>query len=231
MGDQFHFSSKLGVIGRMLDDWDVSRNTKEEVIEKYNKFWGKKYGNKVMPLSFHNLPKSFRGDSTIDIFWYCFKHSYLLRDLDFPALKNLSLRMKHEFYMPGEYLYKCGQFKTKMYYIVTGVVEVVGGNERSSPMISFLDGTVLGEISFLRALKSIVNLRCATYTNVQSVDMKSLSRLMIKHEDVNKELNRKLNSRLQLAREMQNSELVKFKSRAQKRNLNLELRRGRPLNG
>ncbi|KAK9693398.1 hypothetical protein QE152_g34227 [Popillia japonica] len=76
MGDQFYFSSKLGVIGRMLDDWDsklgvigrmlddwdVSRNTKEEVIEKYNKFWEKKYGNKVMPLSFHNLPKSFRGE-------------------------------------------------------------------------------------------------------------------------------------------------------------------------
>ncbi|KAI4458789.1 cyclic nucleotide-gated cation channel subunit a [Holotrichia oblita] len=217
MGDQFQFSSKLDVIGKMLDDWNVSHKTKEEAIEKYNKLWEKKYGNKVMPLSFYNLPKTLRGDCTVDIFWYCFKHSHLLRDLDFAVLKNLSLRMKHEFYMPGEYLYKCNQFKTKMFYIASGVVEVIGRNERGSPIISFSDGTVLGEISCLMALKSIVNLRCATYTNVQTVDIKSLARLMLKHHGVNKELKRKLNLRLQLAREMQNSELVKFKSRAQKR--------------
>lgn len=217
IADQFIFSSRLEVIAQMLDDWKIDKKIKFDVMDKYNAFWEKMYGEKIMPPYFYNLPKSLQRHCCIDIFWHCFKHSQLFTEMDLPFLTNLSLWMKNEFYMPGEYIYHYNQVKTKMIYIISGVVEVVGQDERASSIISFSGGTVLGEISCLMLVKSKVHLRCATYCKLQILDIQSLLRMTKKYQKSNRYLQNRLKLRFTLARELQHAELVKVRNRMEKR--------------
>lgn len=66
-------------------------------------------------------------------------------------------------------------------------------------------------------LKSVVNIRCATYCTVQTLEINALAKMMRKYNGISKKLYNTLNLRFQLAKEMQHEELTKLKNRIQKR--------------
>ena len=77
-----------------------------------------------MPHAFDLLPLSLRKEITVDIFWEALRHSHLFGNEDISFKRSISLVMKNEFLLPGDYMYKLGEFKTKMYYVTSGIVHV-----------------------------------------------------------------------------------------------------------
>ncbi|GJQ69135.1 hypothetical protein Trydic_g6293 [Trypoxylus dichotomus] len=217
ISDQFEFSYRLQVIMRMLDNWNVDANVKTHIIDAYNILWDKRAGQRELPRLFHELPLTLQKQCSLDVHWYFIKHTQLLADMDQAFIRNMSLLMKCQYHMPGEYLYRLNEMKTRMVYIVSGVVQILSQEDQDSPVMSFSGGTVLSEMCCMRISYSNVNIRCASYCEIQTLDLRKFSRFLTKFPHEKHLLHTKLEERLKLARKMQNSELLKLKHKEQKR--------------
>lgn len=124
ISDQFQFSYRLQVVMRMLENWNVDTNVKSQIIDAYNILWDKRAGQRKLPELFHVLPRTLQKQCSLDSFWYFIRHSKLLENMDQAFIRNLSLHMECHYFMPGEYLYRLNEMKTRMVYIVSGVIQV-----------------------------------------------------------------------------------------------------------
>ncbi|KAI4460643.1 cyclic nucleotide-gated cation channel subunit a [Holotrichia oblita] len=174
----YEYTARLKKIVYLLNDWRVDREVQKKTIEYYTVFWERRLGMKDMPVAFEMLPISMRKDITMDIFWDCFRHSHIFESTSMAVKRSISMVMKNEFLLPGDYLLKTGQLKTKMVYIVSGVVQVLTDEDNESPVLSFSSGTLLGETCCLRAIVSQANVKCATYCELHTLHMVDLYRVL-----------------------------------------------------
>nr|XP_022913144.1 uncharacterized protein LOC111423988 [Onthophagus taurus] len=218
ISDQYYFSYRLYVIKNLLDKWKMPLSVKKLVVNFYNTFWEKRLGRSTMPKSFYDrLPASLQKEVSLDTFWDFFRHSHFFNDTDSIFNRNLCLSMKCQYYTAGEFLYTKGELKNRIVYIVSGVIQLLSMDDQNSPVISFSSGTVLGEICCLMCVESSSYLRCATYCEIQVLELKSLAYSMVKYPYISKLLWQKLNARLEIARSLQHEELIKLKSKEEKK--------------
>lgn len=121
---QFQFSTRLKKIKYLLDDWKVAKDVKKRTIKYYKLYWEKRRGINNVPTAFGFLPLSLRKEVMVDIFWEALRHSPLLADMDMPFKRSLSLCMTNEFFLPGDFIYKIGEYKHKMFFVVSGIIQV-----------------------------------------------------------------------------------------------------------
>lgn len=93
-------------------------------LEYYNTLWNKRKGISGTPNAFKLLPLPLQKEVTLDIFWEALRHSHLFTHTEMPFKRALSLEMKSEFFLTGDYVYRLGEIKNKMVYIVSGILQV-----------------------------------------------------------------------------------------------------------
>lgn len=121
---QLEYSRRISHIKQALDEWDIRKQIKNRTMEYYSTLWDKRYGIKDMPNCFSLLPTPMQKEVTVDIFWEALRHSSLFSNVELPYKRAISLAMKSEFYLAGDYVFKTDQYKTKMIYIVSGILQV-----------------------------------------------------------------------------------------------------------
>lgn len=124
MEKQFNFSSRVFATVRLMEDWKIPVETQKSVVEFYELFWEKRKSLKRMPKAFLFLPLSLQSEACVDRFWNALHHSYFFHETDLSFKRYITLKMECNYFSPGEYLLQCGEVKTSMVYIVTGVVQV-----------------------------------------------------------------------------------------------------------
>lgn len=127
---QYMFAKRLNHIIDLLNEWEVTKEIKDKTMEYYNTLWNKRKGIKDMPQVFNLLPLPLQKEVTLDIFWEAIRHSHLFANMDMPFKRALSLEMKAEFFLAGDYVFRLGQTKNKMVYIVSGILQVRLGQGR-----------------------------------------------------------------------------------------------------
>lgn len=121
---QFEFTTRLKKIMYLLDDWKVNKSVKKRTVDYYKLYWEKRSGINTMPNAFYLLPVSLRKEAMVDIFWEALRHSSFFCSTDVSFKRSLSLFMTNEFYLPGDFIFKAGEPKNKMFYVVTGKIQV-----------------------------------------------------------------------------------------------------------
>lgn len=121
---QHEYSRRAKQIQRILDEWEVKKDVKKATLEYYKALWTYRSGIKDMPKCFNILPAPMQKEITCDIFWEALRHSSIFSDCELPLKRAISLVMKSEFYLTGDYVYKIRHYKTKMIYIASGIVQV-----------------------------------------------------------------------------------------------------------
>ncbi|XP_022919020.2 uncharacterized protein [Onthophagus taurus] len=197
---KFTFSSQLKKIIHLLDDWRVKRDVKRQTIDYYKVYWERRSGIGSMPSAFNLLPFSLRKEITVDIYWEAFRHSKIFSELDTPFKRSLSLKMKSEFYLSGDYLYRVGEPKNKMIYILSGTVQILSEEDHDTPVLNLCGGTILGELSCLTIHKSRVNVRCNTYCEIQSLDIRSFYSVLMEYRRLNEKFTKEELKRIDYAR-------------------------------
>lgn len=119
-----NYVSRLKNIKTVLRVWRIDEKLKNLTLNYYDKLWDRYSGIKYMPKAFNLLPTPLKKEVMLDLFWDALNHSYLFQHEDTAFKRALSLEMKSEFYQQGDYVVEINQFKTKMYYISSGVLEV-----------------------------------------------------------------------------------------------------------
>ncbi|XP_044752804.1 uncharacterized protein LOC123312439 isoform X3 [Coccinella septempunctata] len=157
---------QLNAIKKHLKMIGMDEYESNQIMSYYRLFWNKKKGVKEAS-AINLLPLPLKMEISFDINYYLLQCSMLFRDKPEPFLRTLSLNMKHEFFQPGEIIFKCNVIKYKMICVASGIVEVLSDEDYESPIISFGKGTVLGEAALILTLPAKTTVRAANYCELQ----------------------------------------------------------------
>lgn len=192
------FKEQLKQINTNLDSLKISKEEKRDINNYYSEFWRIKKGvKKTSNLSL--LPLSLKRELYFDINFDFFHRSLLFRDLDESFLRNLSLYVKNEFYLPKNVIYYQNVVKTFMIYIKSGVVEVLSDEDGESPLIQFRTGTCIGEVALLMTVPSKGSIRAASHVELQVLHKVDIYRMLSNLPDITRKMKETLAHRLETA--------------------------------
>lgn len=120
----FYYVKRVKDIKSMLEVWKIKTKLKNLTLNYYDILWERYSGIKDMPTAYELLPLPLKKEVMLDLFWDALNHSLFFQDEDISFKRALALEMKCEFYQPGDYVIQINDFKTKMFYISSGVLEV-----------------------------------------------------------------------------------------------------------
>lgn len=118
------YSKRTKQIELLLKEWSIKKEVKNRTMEYYKNLWNNRSGVNILPQSFSFLPEPLQKEVTCDIFWEALRHSTFFSGTEISLKRAVSMYMKSEFYLPGDYIYKVQHYKTKMIYIVSGILQV-----------------------------------------------------------------------------------------------------------
>lgn len=124
----FYYVRRIKDIKNVLKVWRIDIKLKKLTLNYYEIMWERYSGIKYMPLAYKLLPVPLKKEVMLDLFWDALNHSHLFQDEDIAFKRALSLEMKSEFYQPGDYVIQINDYKTRMIYISSGVLEVTTTN-------------------------------------------------------------------------------------------------------
>lgn len=108
---------QLNAIKKHLEMIGMDKTESNPIMSYYRLFWNKKKGVKEAS-AINLLPLPLQMEISFDINYYLLQCSMLFRNKPEPFLRTLSLNMKHEFFQPGEIIFKCNVIKYKMVSIL-----------------------------------------------------------------------------------------------------------------
>ncbi|XP_039754559.1 uncharacterized protein LOC120629631 [Pararge aegeria] len=151
------------------------------------------------------LPVPLQMELIFDINVGHFHDSFLLGDTEESFLRHISLLMRHELYLAGQYVWNQGVVKNGMLFIKRGVLEMLSDEDDESPMIAFKEGTVLGEINLFYSIPSKVTVKAATYVELQVLRRTDFMRAMTENPHMLQVIRNKVDGRIRSCKIKQNA--------------------------
>ncbi|CAK1580027.1 unnamed protein product [Parnassius mnemosyne] len=138
-----------------------------DVKNFYALVWKQHRGITRIPQIITELPRYLRIDIKQDLVWPVFYHSPTLRKTSNPYQRWLCNYIHLDYKLPGSRFFVGLQCQTHLYYIKSGIVELISNDDGITPIISVTSGTIFGDISFfLPPLERKVIVRCLSYCEV-----------------------------------------------------------------
>ena len=103
--------------------------------------------NEDVVLSF--LPLKMRTDLALQIHYRTLSKVKLFQDCDSGLLKELVVKLRPIIYLPGDYICKKDDIGREMYIVQSGYVQVLGGKDGRSCLVTLGESSVFGEIALL----------------------------------------------------------------------------------
>lgn len=155
-----------------------------DVKKFYELMWKKRNGITHTPEVISQLPRYLRVDIKQDLVWPVFHHSPTLRNTSSPFKRWLCDYVHLDYKLPGERFFAGPHCQTRMYYIKSGIVQLISSDDGSTPLISVTSGTVFGDISFyLPPLKRKTSVRCLTYCEIMYINRVDLLNSLHKYPE------------------------------------------------
>lgn len=149
------------------------RNSKKaaaQVLEIYELIWTRRGGTVDAPPAFLRLPRYLRIDVKQDLLWPLFYHSPILRKTTLPFRRWLSEYVQISYRMPGEKFFTGNHSRSTLFYLKSGIVQLISLDDGTTPILSVTSGTIFGDVSSLVPhLKRKVLARCVTYCEIYYV--------------------------------------------------------------
>ncbi|XP_050351167.1 uncharacterized protein LOC126773950 [Nymphalis io] len=157
-------------VNRIIEETQRRNPTSKAYIEVkkfYQLMWHKRNGITWIPEVITELPRYLRVDIRQDLVWSVFYHSPTLRKSSAPFKRWLSEYVRFDYKLPGERLYTGPHCNSHLYYVKSGIVQLISMDDASTALISVTSGTIFGDINFfIPASKRKVIVRCLTYCEV-----------------------------------------------------------------
>ncbi|KAM4687358.1 cyclic nucleotide-gated channel beta-3 [Discoglossus pictus] len=118
----------------------------------------------------------------------------LFKGCDAQMIYDLLLRLKSIVYLPGDFVCKKGEIGREMYIIKQGAVQVLGGPDDKTVLVTLKAGAVFGEISLLSTgggNRRTANVVANGFANLFILDKKNLSEILVHYPDSKKVLMKK----------------------------------------
>ncbi|XP_017776010.1 PREDICTED: uncharacterized protein LOC108562248 [Nicrophorus vespilloides] len=194
------FEKRLKHINNYMELMDIPRILIDDVNRYYKMIWNCRRGLIEKPKIFTLFSAYRQSEITTDIYWEAMMHSQIFTKFDDGFKRELSGVMQSVTYLEGQYIFKINRIKSKMIYLVAGIIEVLSEENDRSAVLSFSSGTILGEIDCIIPNLSNANIRCATQCELHILEYHMLWTVLLKYKEHTKTLLRAIDARIQYAR-------------------------------
>ncbi|XP_055993113.1 cyclic nucleotide-gated cation channel beta-1 [Sorex fumeus] len=140
------------------------------------------------------LPDKMRLDLAIDVNYDIVSKVALFQGCDRQMIFDMLKRLRSVVYLPNDYVCKKGEIGREMYIIQAGQVQVLGGPDGKSILVTLKAGSVFGEISLLAVgggNRRTANVVAHGFTNLFILDKKDLNEILVHYPESQKLLRKK----------------------------------------
>ncbi|XP_071460297.1 cyclic nucleotide-gated channel beta-1 [Marmota flaviventris] len=140
------------------------------------------------------LPDKMRLDLAIDVNYDIVSKVALFQGCDRQMIFDMLKRLRSVVYLPNDYVCKKGEIGREMYIIQAGQVQVLGGPDGKSVLVTLKAGSVFGEISLLAiggGNRRTANVVAHGFTNLFILDKKDLNEILVHYPESQKLLRKK----------------------------------------
>ncbi|XP_015266667.1 PREDICTED: cyclic nucleotide-gated cation channel beta-1 [Gekko japonicus] len=140
------------------------------------------------------LPEMMRLDIAIDVNYDIVSKVPLFQGCDRQMIFDMLKRLRSVVYLPNDYVCKKGEIGREMYIIQAGQVQVLGGPDGKTILVTLKAGSVFGEISLLAlggGNRRTANVVAHGFTNLFILDKKDLNEILVHYPESQKLLRKK----------------------------------------
>ncbi|KAK1330260.1 hypothetical protein QTO34_010448 [Cnephaeus nilssonii] len=140
------------------------------------------------------LPDKMRLDLAINVNYDIVSKVALFQGCDRQMIFDMLKRLRSVVYLPNDYVCKKGEIGREMYIIQAGQVQVLGGPDGKSVLVTLRAGSVFGEISLLAVgggNRRTANVVAHGFTNLFILDKKDLNEILVHYPESQKLLRKK----------------------------------------
>ncbi|XP_029821370.1 cyclic nucleotide-gated cation channel beta-1 [Manacus vitellinus] len=140
------------------------------------------------------LPDKMRLDIAIDVNYNIVSKVALFQGCDRQMIFDMLKRLRSVVYLPNDYVCKKGEIGREMYIIQAGQVQVLGGPDGKSVLVTLKAGSVFGEISLLAAgggNRRTANVIAHGFANLFILEKKDLNEILVHYPESQKLLRKK----------------------------------------
>ncbi|KAF1500803.1 Cyclic nucleotide-gated cation channel beta-1, partial [Megadyptes antipodes antipodes] len=140
------------------------------------------------------LPDKMRLDIAINVNYNIVSKVALFQGCDRQMIFDMLKRLKSVVYLPNDYVCKKGEIGREMYIIQAGQVQVLGGPDGKTVLVTLKAGSVFGEISLLAAgggNRRTANVIAHGFANLFILDKKDLNEILVHYPESQKLLRKK----------------------------------------
>ncbi|KFQ54712.1 Cyclic nucleotide-gated cation channel beta-1, partial [Pelecanus crispus] len=140
------------------------------------------------------LPDKMRLDIAIDVNYNIVSKVALFQGCDRQMIFDMLKRLRSVVYLPNDYVCKKGEIGREMYIIQAGQVQVLGGPDGKTVLVTLKAGSVFGEISLLAAgggNRRTANVIAHGFANLFILDKKDLNEILVHYPESQKLLRKK----------------------------------------
>ncbi|XP_034644574.1 cyclic nucleotide-gated cation channel beta-1 [Trachemys scripta elegans] len=140
------------------------------------------------------LPDKMRLDIAIDVNYDIVSKVALFQGCDRQMIFDMLKRLRSVVYLPNDYVCKKGEIGREMYIIQVGQVQVLGGPDGKTVLVTLKAGSVFGEISLLAVgggNRRTANVVAHGFTNLFILEKKDLNEILVHYPESQKLLRKK----------------------------------------
>ncbi|KAJ6666149.1 hypothetical protein lerEdw1_001053 [Lerista edwardsae] len=140
------------------------------------------------------LPGTMRLDIAVDVNYEIVSKVPLFQGCDRQMIFDMLKRLRSVVYLPNDYVCKKGEIGREMYIIQVGQVQVLGGPDGKTVLVTLKAGSVFGEISLLAVgggNRRTANVVAHGFTNLFILEKKDLNEILVHYPESQKLLRKK----------------------------------------
>ncbi|KAF6077101.1 cyclic nucleotide gated channel subunit beta 1 [Phyllostomus discolor] len=190
---QTYYRSCMDSTVKYMNFYKIPRSVQKRVKTWYEYTWhsqGMLDESELMV----QLPDKMRLDLAIDVNYDIVSKVALFQGCDRQMIFDMLKRLRSVVYLPNDYVCKKGEIGREMYIIQAGQVQVLGGPDGKSVLVTLKAGSVFGEISLLAVgggNRRTANVVAHGFTNLFILDKKDLNEILVHYPESQKLLRKK----------------------------------------
>ena len=161
--------SHLAAVRRFLIDHHVKPELRSKVVLYFKRYWQRYNGNPVADV-FNAMPKSLQGELCKEEYGNLINGFPLFRGVGQSLMQQVMLLMERQFVMPNDTILQKGDHGKLMYFILRGVVDVMGG-DNISVVTQLGRGRSFGEVGMLFQRPRLNTVRAATFCELMTISL------------------------------------------------------------
>lgn len=174
----------------------------QSVLKYFKDSWTHFRGYNLTSSNINFIQQGLRTEILLDIYCMAFKHSKVFRGADVRHVRFLSKLCTRKIYQQDEYIFEKGEMKSKMIYVVSGIVQILSEEDDETAIISLSSGTCLGESTLFLPYVSGSAVRCKGYTEVQELDITNFSKLAVIFPETHRKMHKEIMERYKESKEL-----------------------------